>query len=420
MYEFILPDIGEGISEALLINWTVKTGERIDEDHLVATISTDKVDVELPSPRAGTVTELCWQPGDTVLVGSVFMRIEDDGAATSEVESPAARAEPTAAPKAATAHAPDPAPVVAAPVVTAVATSVSGVVAAPSTRKLAAEKGIDLGTLTGSGEGGRILRRDIEAATSKTTAPAATTHTTSPDLSTAEPQREAPSGVRATMAERMAHSVHTLAHTTMNFEVPADGLLALQERLAPAAEADGLKLSMTVILAKCIATALTRHARFNATIDEEARGLLLHSGVHLGLALASERGLTVPVLRDVQTKTLFALARNLAETVERGRNNQLQSADFRDGTFTLTNTGGMEQASILSGRPVINAPQTAILWVSRIKTRPRVVNEQLEAGPMINCSLSFDHRFIDGADGIAFVNDIANLFEIPEQALAAE
>jgi pyruvate/2-oxoglutarate dehydrogenase complex dihydrolipoamide acyltransferase (E2) component len=418
MYEFILPDIGEGISEALLINWTVKTGQRIDEDHLVATISTDKVDVELPSPRAGTVTELCWQPGDTVLVGSVFMRIEDDGAAASDVVAPAApavKAEPAAPPKAEVKPAPEPEPVTTAPV----ATAVSGIVAAPSTRKLAAEKGIDLGALTGSGEGGRILRRDIEAAASGTRAPTQATGSTSPDLSTAEPQREAPSGVRATMAERMAHSVHTLAHTTMNFEVPADGLLALQERLAPAAEADGLKLSMTVILAKCIATALTRHARFNATIDEEARGLLLHSGVHLGLALASERGLTVPVLRNVQAKTLFALARDLADTVERGRTNQLQSADFRDGTFTLTNTGGMEKASILSGRPVINAPQTAILWVSRIKTRPRVVNEQLEAGPMINCSLSFDHRFIDGADGIAFINDIANLFEIPEQALAA-
>ncbi|MBT3790438.1 MAG: 2-oxo acid dehydrogenase subunit E2 [Alphaproteobacteria bacterium] len=383
MYEFILPDIGEGISEALLINWTVNPGDQVAEDQEVATISTDKVDVELPSPRAGTVSELCWKPGDTVQVGSVFMRIEtaDDSA---ETPTPAKVKKPK--PKAATPEKVEKKP--------------GNIIAAPSTRKLAAEQNIDLSSVSGSGPEGRVLRRDI--------------------ATTTETKSEAPSGVRIAMAERMAHSVHTLAHTTMNFEVHADGLLALQKRLSPAANAQDLKLSMSVIIAKCVATALTRHPRFNATIDEEAVGLVLHNAVNMGLALASDRGLTVPVLRDVQALTLFALARHLGDTVNKGRDNQLQPADFRDGTFTLTNTGGLETADFLSTRPVINAPQAAILWVSRIKTRPRVVNEQLEAGPVINCSLSFDHRFLDGAEGVAFINDIAELFEIPEQALASE
>jgi pyruvate dehydrogenase E2 component (dihydrolipoamide acetyltransferase) len=400
MYEYILPDIGEGISEALLINWTIKPGDYVNEDQEVATISTDKVDVELPSPRAGTVTELCWQPGDTVQVGSVFMRIETDEDAA---KSPAPEMIKTETIKTEKIKEASP---VAAPINKSTFKQ-AGVVAAPSTRKLAADTGVNLATVTGSGQEGRILRKDVEAVSR-------------PVAASSEPTREAPSGVRATMAERMAHSVHTLAHTTMNFEVAADGLLTLQERLAPAAEKQGLKLSMSVIIAKCVASALTRHPRFNATIDEEACGLMLHDDVHMGLALASDRGLIVPVLRDVQTLTLFALARSLGDTVARGRDNKLQATDFRDGTFTLTNTGGLETASFLSTRPVINAPQTAILWVSRIKTRPRVINEQLEAGPMINCSLSFDHRFIDGAEGVAFVNDIAALFEIPEQALAAE
>ena len=395
MYEFLLPDIGEGISEALLISWAVSLGETITEDQELATISTDKVDVELPSPRAGVITELCWQPGDTVQVGAVFLRIETAGG-----EDVAAVA---SAPKAVAAV-----PKAASPPATAAARD-SAVTAAPSTRKLAQELGVDLAGLSGSGQGGRILRADVEAVNVKPQ-PSATT----------APRREAPSGVRAVMAERMGYSVQTLAHSTLNFEVPADGLLDLRARLAPAAEDAGLKLSLSVILAKCVATALTRHARFNATIDEAAKGLLLHDSVNLGLALASARGLTVPVLRDVQDKSLFALARLLGETVARGRDGDLQAADYKDGTFTLSNTGGLETANLLSARPVINAPQTAILWTSRIRNRPRVIDDELEAGPMINCSLSFDHRFIDGADGIAFCNDIAALFETPEQAMAAE
>jgi pyruvate/2-oxoglutarate dehydrogenase complex dihydrolipoamide acyltransferase (E2) component len=398
MFEFILPDIGEGISEALLINWTISPGDQIEEDQLIATISTDKVDVELPSPRAGTVKELCWQPGDTVQVGSIFMRLETDGDDDAVAPQPVGvekeKRKSSAPAKAQKPAVSDPPPAKS-----------DKVIAAPSTRKLAADKGIDLNTISGSGDDGRILRKDLESS--------------QPQVS-GTPRREAPSGVRATMAERMGYSVQTLAHSTLNFEVAADGLLDLQHRLAPAAEIDGLKLSISVIIAKCVAAALTRHPRFNATIDEEARGLLLHDAVHLGLALASDRGLTVPVLRDVQDKSLFALARQLADTVARGRDNKLQATDYRDGTFTLSNTGALETASFLSARPVINAPQTAILWVSRIRNRPRVIDDELEAGPMINCSLSFDHRFIDGADGIAFINDIAALFEIPEQALAAE
>ena len=398
MYEFILPDIGEGISEALLISWAVEAGQHIEEDQEVATISTDKVDVELPSPRAGVVSELCWQPGDTVQVGAVFLRIATEG---EEIEAaPVALAEAPALKS-------------APPPVKQAGAAATAFTAAPSTRKLAQELGVDLGGVAGSGQGGRVLRADVENAVA---APA----TPSIKPAAAEPRREAPSSVRAVMAERMGYSVQTLAHSTMNFEALGDGLLALQQRLAPAAEAQGLKLSLSVIIAKCVASALTRHARFNATIDEEAGGLLLHEAVNLGLALASERGLTVPVLRGVADKTLFALAREIGDVVARGREGRLQPADYRDGTFTLSNTGGLERASFLSTRPVINAPQTAILWVSRIKNRPRVIDDRLEAGPMINCSLSFDHRFIDGADGIAFCNDLAELFEIPEQAMAAE
>lgn len=402
MYEFLLPDIGEGISEAELISWSVQPGEHVKEDQELATISTDKVNVELPSPRAGIVKELCWEPGDIVKVGAVFIRID-----TSAGEDQGAHAPKPEIAKVEKAAAPTPIGVASdnRPSVAGSGT----IIAAPSTRKLAQQLGIDLATVAGSGQDGRVLTRDLEAITSAGHAPRAASAAT-----------ETPRGIRATMAERMAHSVHTLAHSTMSFEVPGDGLLALHKRVSSATQTDDIKISMSAILSKCVAATLVRHKRFNATIDEDARALLLHAEVNLGLALAGDEGLSVPVLRNVQEKSLSDLARDMNDMVARGRSGQLQPRDFRDGTFTISNTGSLEQAAILSTRPVINAPQTAILWVSRITTRPRVVDERLEAGPMMNCSLSFDHRFIDGADSVAFINDLADSFQAPEKAMGQD
>lgn len=402
MYEFLLPDIGEGISEAELISWSVQPGDRVEEDQELATISTDKVNVELPSPRAGTVKELCWNPGDIIEVGAVFIRIEtgvneDDAGGPPGGETTTERA--SAAPT----------PVAAPSDNSQTVTGGNTIIAAPSTRKHAQQLGIDISTVVGSGKDGRVLLRDLEAVASAMQKPKARSTSS-----------EAPSGIRSAMAERMAHSVHTLAHSTMSFEVSADGLVALHERLSSSVRNDGVRISMSVILAKCVASALTRHARFNATIDEEAGRLVMHDDVNLGLALASTDGLTVPILRNAQSKSLSSLAQDVSDIVTRGRNGRLEVKDYQHGTFTLSNTGNLEQAAILSARPVINAPQTAILWVSRIKSRPRVVDDQLEAGPMMNCSLSFDHRFIDGADSIAFINDLAKVLELPEQVLDAE
>lgn len=387
MYEFILPDIGEGISEALLINWTVKAGDRVEEGDELATISTDKVDVELPSPRAGVVSELCWKPGDTVQVGSVFVRIDTGDATKPEpANAPAKPSKTRSEPKRA-----EPA-----------SASASSVIAAPSTRKRAQELGLDLSSINGTGPDDRILLRDVEARASGTA------------------KHETPSGVRTAMAEHMAHSVHTLAHSTMNFDARADAFLKLLAKLGPKAEARDTRLTPTALFAKCVGAALTDHPRLNATIDERKGELVFHETVNLSIAVASERGLLVPVIAGISTLSLFAVARSISDLTARGRDGKLDPKDVRGGTFTLSNTGNMERATITSTRPIINAPQTAILWVSRISERPRVTNGTLEAGPMVACSLSFDHRFIDGAEAVAFVNDVAANIESPEQALAAD
>ncbi len=397
IFEFILPDIGEGISEALLVEWLVAPGDKVTEADDLATVSTDKVDVELPAPRAGVVTELCWQPGDTVPVGKVLLRIETEGGVPAVAKEPEPKAEPPAAP------------------VPAASTS-ENVVAAPATRKRAAELGVDLAGLSGSGQGGRILMRDVEAAARPAAVPQpqpAPTPPTGDDVT-----REPLNSVRAVAFERLGQSVQTLAHSTMNFEARADAFLAMLAKLKPRAEKAGIALTPAALFAKCVATALAEHPRFNATIDEDKRELLLHRAVNLNIAVASDAGLLVPVIRNIAAKTLFETAAAITDVAVRAREGRLQVTDTRGGTFTLSNTGNLERARIISTRPVINAPQTAILWVSRISERPRVVDGRLEAGPMVSCSLSFDHRFIDGADATRFINDIADYLECPGAAFA--
>ncbi|MBT3661613.1 MAG: 2-oxo acid dehydrogenase subunit E2 [Rhodospirillaceae bacterium] len=389
MYEFILPDIGEGISEAVLIDWSVEVGQAIKEGDEVASVSTDKVDVELPSPRSGTVSELCWTPGDTVEVGSVFMRINTGNATPAKKAK--IKTKKAAAPRRKKSS-PDKSSGKAS---TKVAETI---VAAPSTRKLAQDRGVNLSLVPGSGADGRILERDLNALS----------------LSGDGKTREPLTPVRMAMAERMATSVHTLAHSTMNFEVSATGLRTQFETLKPTAVDAGVRLSPTVLLIKCLADTLPRHPRFNARIDERRRELLLHDDVSLSIAMATEKGLMVPVLGVANGKPLFDLAVAFEDLVTRCRSGNLKPADTKSGTFTLSNTGGLETATILSARPVINAPQTATLWVSRIQDRPVVADGTLSVGAVMNASLSFDHRFIDGADAVMFINDLTDSLEKTE------
>jgi pyruvate/2-oxoglutarate dehydrogenase complex dihydrolipoamide acyltransferase (E2) component len=419
-FDFILPDIGEGISEALLITWNVDVGQDVEEGETIATMSTDKVDVELPAPRTGKVSELCGKPGDTIQVGSVLMRI-DTGDAKAEAPSPGKKQKPGAR-NGASGQAPVPqlVPGEGAPG-SAPAMPGGPILAAPSTRKLAADLGIDLAGVSGSGDGGMIMRADVErAAQAGPAAPAAASVPAASVTAAGGERREPLNGVRAVMAERMAQSVHTLAHSTMNFEMRAEAFLDLIGRLKPGAEAAGIKLTPTALLVKCLEAALRRHPRFNARIDEEARELVMPESVNLGVAMATERGLVVPVLPGLNGQTLFAIARRLNDTVNRARAGELAAADMAGGTFTLSNTGGLERATITSTRPVINMPQTATLWISRVQDRPVVDGGELTAGKVMNASLSFDHRFIDGADTLAFINDFAALIEAPEHALAGE
>jgi pyruvate/2-oxoglutarate dehydrogenase complex dihydrolipoamide acyltransferase (E2) component len=379
--DFRLPDIGEGISEASLIEWMVAVGDQVEEGDDVAVVSTDKADVELASPKRGVVAELCWQPGDLIKVGQVLLKFEGS-AAQPVAEQPAASPEKTPAKTPA---------------------GKPGVIAAPATRKLAADTGVDLNTLAGTGPGGEITHADVEAAS----APQSVADTRTEPL---EPLRQA-------MAARLSQSVRTSVHATIDFQMDGSALAALHRRLAGCEELSGAKISLTAILAKCLAAALARHPRLNATIDEAGQTLTLRDRADLGVALASARGLVVPVLSGANRKPLEQIATELADLTARGRDGKLKPDEMRGGSFTLSNTGSLEQAMIEYTTPIIVPPQTGILWVSRLRDRLWVEEGQAVVRPVLNASLSFDHRCHDGADAMNFINDFSRFVAAPEAAL---
>jgi pyruvate/2-oxoglutarate dehydrogenase complex dihydrolipoamide acyltransferase (E2) component len=381
IHEFKLPDIGEGLSEAELLEWLVAVGDSISEGDDVAMISTDKVNVDLPSPRSGVVVELPWRVGDIIPVGAVFMRIEDANAAT---------AEPTASQPAPTSTPPpgQPAPARA---------QQQAVKAAPALRRYAREQGVDLAQVTPSGPGGQLLRADVDAYLQQGAGDAGV-------------ERFRLSGARLTAAKRLAESSRTSATATQTFEVFADGILAAVSRVGAECGDSGPKMTPLPVIAKCVAEVLSRHAKFNATVDESGEGLLLHTQVNLGIAVDTEAGLVVPVVHDVGSMDIPALARAILAVAERARADALTLDDVRGATFTVSSTGGLERATMVATTPVINLPNIATLWVSRITDRPRVETGALRVGPVMACTLSFDHRFIDGAEGTAFINDLDDAF----------
>lgn len=373
IYEFKLPDIGEGLSEAELLAWLVEVGDSISEGDDIASISTDKVNVDLPSPRSGVVVELPWSVGDIIPVGDVFMRIEDSRETTQGTGASESGITPAT-------MTPEP-----------VREQQQNVRAAPALRRYAKEQGVDLTLVTPTGPNGQLLRADVDTFLQR---------------SAGGVERFRLSGARLAASKRLAESSHTLATVTQTFEVFADGIVAAVSRLAGECGDDDPKITPLPVIAKCVADVLARHGKFNATIDESGDGLLLHRQVNLGFAVDTEVGLMVAVVRDVNSKDTAALAVEILEVAERARADALTLEDVRGATFTISSTGGLERATMVATTPIINLPNIATLWVSRITDRPRVVSGALEAGPVMACTLSFDHRYIDGAEGTAFINDL--------------
>lgn len=413
--EFKLPDLGEGLTEAEIVKVLVAEGDEVQEDQAVLLVETEKAQVELPSPFGGRVMKVHVRPGERVKVGSVLFSFDAPGA-------PAATQARAAAPPPARPVATPPPPAGAPPAAT------------PATRRLARELGVDLTTVKGSGPGGRITDDDVRAAAGgkpdasvseppvggaggdESPPPARTVPRELPALPRFEQwgpvEREPLRGVRRRSAEHLALAWSVIPHVTQHDEADITALEALRRRHQPRVKEWGGELTLTVLLVKAATVVLQAHPRFNASLDHQSGELVLKRYYHIGVAVDTEHGLVVPVLRDVDKKRVRDLAVELPKLAARTREGKAALEDLRGGTFTVTNTGALGGTG---ATPIINYPEVAILGVGRAREMPVVRNGQVVVRLILPLSLAFDHRVIDGMAAARFGADLVRLLQDPER-----
>ncbi len=418
--EFILPDLGEGISEAQIVRVLIKQGEHVALDQYLMEVETDKAAVEIPSPFAGIAKQVHVKEGQTVNVGAVIVTFDDgDGAATAKSPPKAAAAAAPTPPASSSTRAggapvppaaPQPGKTVAA--------------AAPAIRKLAREMGVDIDALSGTGPGGRVTKEDVERAK----APAGTAPSSAPARPTQPPpalpgiadvdkwgkvRREPLNQIRKTIASQMSRSAFTAVHVTHGDEADITELDRARRSLNEATEGDP-KLTFMSFLIRATCIALRKHPIFNASFDHEGWQIIYKDYINIGIAVDTERGLIVPVIRDADRLTLRGIAAALRTIADRVRTNQFAVEDLRGGTFTITNVGALGGTF---STPIINYPEVAILGLGRSRKVPVLRDGQLAQALMLPLNLSFDHRATDGANAARFTSEIKSYLETPTKFL---
>lgn len=425
MYVFELPEVGEGVVEAEIVRWLVAEGDSVSRDQRICEVMTDKATIEISSPVGGTVAKLYGNPGDVVKVHSPLVDFSDGGngvAAPAKAEAPKApkaEAPKAEAPKAPKAAAPSPAPA-SAPVARAPGEKT---LASPAVRSYARENDVDLTAVPGSGKGGRVTRADVDAV-SQAPEPRAL-----PPEPRALPAVQVPSwagaasgqdqvvkiiGLRRKIAEKMVQSYINKPHFTYVDEVDATELVKAREAILPAAACYGLKPTYIPFIMKALCLVFREFPTVNSTLDEATMEMTIHGSVNIGVATDTPQGLYVPVIRNVERKSILELTAELTSVTERVRTGQAGVADLTGGTFTITSVGN------IGGRfatPIINAPECAILGVNQIHDRPVVLDGQIVARKMMYLSPSFDHRVLDGAVAARFVSALKDVLENPARLL---
>jgi pyruvate dehydrogenase E2 component (dihydrolipoamide acetyltransferase) len=434
---FVLPDLGEGLTEAEIRQVLVHEGDVVGEDAPLLEVETDKATVEIPSPMGGRIEKIHVQPGQTVKVGQVLVTFGDVGAPAT-VGDGGGKPAPAAARAGEAAEARAMPNVDAAPPVpAAIAPPRTGPVpATPATRRLARELGVELRAVPGSGPGGRVTDDDVRAAAAgpgrAEPAPARTAAAGPPAVAKplapvgVEPpplprfeqwgpvERQPLSHLRRTIAERMTLAATVIPHVTHFDRADITDLDALIRRNLEPAQARGVTLTLTAFLLKAAALALGEHPQFNASLDAAAGELIVKRYVHLGVAVATERGLIVPVLRDVDRKPLLEVQRELGALAARVREGKATLDDLRGGTFTITNIGALGGTGAI---PIINYPEVAILGVARAREEAVVRGGQIVPRLLLPLTLTFDHRAADGADGARFATAVVGRLEHPDSLL---
>ncbi|MGG4265291.1 2-oxoglutarate dehydrogenase complex dihydrolipoyllysine-residue succinyltransferase [Peribacillus simplex] len=422
MAEVKVPELAESISEGSIAQWLKQPGDHVEKGEYVLELETDKVNVEIISDYTGTLSEQLAEEGDTVQVGQAIAIVDENGsaAAAPKAEAPKAeeaKAEPAKAEPAKTEQ--------AAPVngkaETKEASSNQQVIASPAARKLAREKGIDLTQVPVVDPLGRVRVQDVEAASNAPVTPAA-----APTQAPAAKQAAAPVEVnddrvevvkmtrrRQTIAKRLVQVQSEAAMLTTFNEVDLSAVMELRSRHKDSfVKTNDVKLGFMSFFTKAVIGALKKYPLLNAEIKGDH--ILKKNFYDIGVAVSTDEGLVVPVVRDADRKSFAEIEKNISDLAVKARNNKLGLSDLTGGTFTITNGGTF--GSLLS-TPILNAPQVGILGMHTIKTRPIAVGDQIENRPMMYLALSYDHRIVDGKEAVGFLVAIKDMLEDPEQLL---
>lgn len=442
-FEFKLPDIGEGVTEGEIVSWLVAVGDEVTEDQEIVEVMTDKATVTIGAPQAGKILELCGGEGDVIPVGSNLVVFDTSGGGSASAE-PAAEKAPAAAPAQATKPAAKPQETTASAVgdikedlpgtsEVASAPQASSTnekpLAAPATRKLARDLGVELSRVPSTGSAGRITREDVEkfaqsgagAAASKTaTAPAAPSAPAPMQLpisappSAPEDKRIPIRGLRKRIYENMARSKRTAAHFTYADEVECTKLVELRNRTKAYGEQAGVKLTFLPFIVKATVAALKKHPTLNTWVDDANNEMIQKATFDIGIATATDAGLVVPVIRNADRLSIIEIAREIGRMANDARIGKINPADVGGSTFTVTSLGRLGG---LFSTPVVNYPEVGIMGIHEMKKRPIIVDDEIRIGHVMVLALSFDHRIIDGHVGAAFAQEVKSLLEDPDRLL---
>jgi 2-oxoglutarate dehydrogenase E2 component (dihydrolipoamide succinyltransferase) len=419
--EVVMPQMGESIAEGTIVRWIKKVGDKVDRDEPLFEISTDKVDAEIPSPAAGVVTEIRVKEGETVPVNSVVALIGEAGEARATTAAsappPAPAAPPAPSPQADGSTAPSPRP--EAPAKAGSTEEAIRQRSSPVVRKIAQEHGVDISQIQGSGIAGRVTKNDILAYVEGGQAARPAQAPSAPAAAPKGPAIEMPSFkpgandevvpltvMRKKIAEHMVMSRRTSAHVHSVFQVNFGRIDEIRRAKKAEYERAGAKLTYMAFILKAAVDALRAVPVVNASTDGE--NVIYHRDVNIGVAVALDWGLIVPVIKKADEKNLLGLGRSVVDLANRARSKQLKPDEVQGGTFTITNPGvfGAE-----FGMPIINQPQLAIMGVGAVEKRVVVVNDAIMIKPMAYLTLGYDHRLIDGAVADQFMSHVKNSLE---------
>ncbi len=458
MKQFVIPELGENINSATIVKVLIKPGDVVETDQSVLELETDKATIEVPSDVSGKVLEVKVNEGDQVEIGQLIFTVEEADGATPVVKEAAATPAPEAKPEVkpepvpvqetsapaeipAPSEAPAPAPVIEeqvttpAPVAPAANTPAAGpkvisvenqppilqnaAPAAPSVRRLAREIGVNVNQVKGTGPGGRILLDDVKLHSklmhqqrNEAQHIRAEQHQQPlPDFSKyGDVETIAMSNIRQKTAEHLSHAWHTIPHVTQFDKADITQLEEFRKSYAKTAEKFGVKLTVTAILVKIISSAMKTFPQFNASVDMQNKTIVYKKYFNIGIAVDTEFGLIVPVIKNADRMNIIEISKEINALAEKARNKKVGVADLQGGCFTITNLGGIGGTSFT---PIVNSPEVAILGVSKGSIEPVYINGKFEPRLMLPLSLSYDHRIIDGADGIRFLRWVIEALENP-------